>query len=245
MTSRKSPLCIDLYCGLGGWAEGFLAEGYDVVGFDIEKHDYGFGTYPGQLVLQDVTTLHGRQFKDATVIVASPPCQQYSYRAMPWKRAKALGPPDNTLWDACWRIQLEASETAGRLVPMIVENVRGAQPWVGRARCHYGSYYLWGDVPAVMPIARAKKNCGGSWFAVSHNKVPFQRGDDTKTDAVQRWEGFKDADGKRGLLPTSSKMSSKSRSRKASSALIAKIPFRLARHVAACFKYRFDANNKG
>lgn len=21
------PLCIDLFCGLGGWAEGFLAEG--------------------------------------------------------------------------------------------------------------------------------------------------------------------------------------------------------------------------
>lgn len=23
------PLCIDLFCGLGGWAEGFLAEGYE------------------------------------------------------------------------------------------------------------------------------------------------------------------------------------------------------------------------
>ena len=37
------PLAIDLYCGLGGWAEGFLAEGYDVIGFDIERHDYGAG----------------------------------------------------------------------------------------------------------------------------------------------------------------------------------------------------------
>ena len=41
------PLCIDLYCGLGGWAEGFLAEGYRVVGFDIEAHDYGVGGDPG------------------------------------------------------------------------------------------------------------------------------------------------------------------------------------------------------
>lgn len=24
------PLCIDLFCGLGGWAEGFLAEGWDI-----------------------------------------------------------------------------------------------------------------------------------------------------------------------------------------------------------------------
>ena len=26
------PLAIDLYCGLGGWTEGLLAEGYRVVG---------------------------------------------------------------------------------------------------------------------------------------------------------------------------------------------------------------------
>jgi hypothetical protein len=34
------PLAIDLYCGLGGWTEGLLAEGYEVVGFDIERHVY-------------------------------------------------------------------------------------------------------------------------------------------------------------------------------------------------------------
>lgn len=31
------PLAIDLFCGLGGWAEGFLSEGYDVIGLDIER----------------------------------------------------------------------------------------------------------------------------------------------------------------------------------------------------------------
>lgn len=35
------PLAIDLYCGLGGWSEGLISEGYDVVGFDIERHQYG------------------------------------------------------------------------------------------------------------------------------------------------------------------------------------------------------------
>lgn len=96
------PLAIDLFCGLGGWTEGLLAEGYRVVGFDNERHHYGDARYPAQLVIQDVLTLHGAQFKDAALIVASPPCQAYSYRAMPWKKAKALPPPDNTLFEACF-----------------------------------------------------------------------------------------------------------------------------------------------
>ena len=36
-----TPLAIDLFCGLGGWTEGLLAEGYRVVGFDLERHVYG------------------------------------------------------------------------------------------------------------------------------------------------------------------------------------------------------------
>jgi hypothetical protein len=59
------PLAVDIFCGLGGWTEGLLAEGWYVVGFDIERHHYGDHRYPAQLVLQDVLTLHGSQFKDA------------------------------------------------------------------------------------------------------------------------------------------------------------------------------------
>ena len=159
------PIAIDLFCGLGGWTEGLLAEGYTVIGFDNVRHVYGDARYPAQLVIQDVLTIHGSQFKDAALIVASPPCQAYSYRAMPWKKAKALPPPDNTLFEACFRIQREAIEAAGHHIPLVVENVCGAQKWVGRARWHYGSFYLWGDVPALMPITRRVKNeTGGSWF---------------------------------------------------------------------------------
>src|SRR3990167_4177848 len=158
-----APLAIDLFCGLGGWTEGLLAEGYRVVGFDIERHEYGDAKYPAQMVIQDVLTLHGRQFKDAALIVASPPCQAYSYRAMPWKRAKALPPPDNALFEACFRIQREAIEAAGHFIPLVVENVRGAQKWVGRSRWNYGSFHLWGDVLALMPMTKTFKTHGMNW----------------------------------------------------------------------------------
>src|SRR6267378_2908324 len=167
------PLAIDLFCGLCGWTEALLVEGYYVVGFDIERHQYGEAKYPGQLVLQDVLTLHGSQFKDAALIVASPPCQAYSYRAMPWSRAKALPRPDNSLFEACFRIQREAVGAAGHFIPLVVENVRGAQKWVGRARWNFGSFYLWGDVPALMPMTRKAvkvATMGAGWYPLDHPK---------------------------------------------------------------------------
>ena len=167
-----------------------MLEGYDCIGFDIERHQYGEMRYPAQLVVQDVLTLHGSQFKTADLIVASPPCQAYSYMAMPWKlgktkaaaiRADTTGAELarlNRLFDACFRIQAEASLAAGRHIPLIIENVRGAQPWVGRARWNFGSFYLWGDVPALMPSTFAAQkfnpdgtNHGqGSWFAIADSK---------------------------------------------------------------------------
>jgi hypothetical protein len=195
----SAPLCIDLFCGLGGWAEGFLSEGYQVVGFDIERHVYGAQRFPGELVIQDVLTLHGAQFRDAAVIVASPPCQEFSYMAMPWTRAKEKakrlreGPPEDratltALFDACFRIQREAIAAAGHHIPLVVENVCGAQKWVGRAKWHFGSYYLWGDVPALMPVPHRAQKVPGFRFD--------GRGESFQTASVD--EGVKAGDRNKG-----------------------------------------------
>ena len=311
--SGVKPFAIDLFCGLGGWTDGLLAEGYHIVGFDIERHRYampevdheadgskgtnpvekrgwtqgcavslgmeGLGAkprtrlvgYPAQLVLQDVLTLHGRQFKDAALIVASPPCQFFSYCAMPWSRAKALATevradPERTrqelaLFNACFRIQREAIEAARHFIPLVVENVRGAQPWGGRSRWNYGSYHLWGDVPALMPMTRTATKWGsgqspGNRFdqrplgnIAAHREGQKISGlankrdgyhhtrhltNQAESDGVKQGGDWFNAD-----QPSISRMcGSKSSARKAASAAIAKIPFPLARHIAAYWKPR-------
>lgn len=265
------PLAIDLFCGLGGWTDGLLAEGWNVVGFDNERHAYGEERYPSQLVIQDVLTLHGSQFKGASLIVASPPCQEYSWMAMPWSKAKERarqyesGERDRAdltrLFDACFRIQREACEAAGRHIPMVVENVRGAQRWVGRARWNYGSFYLWGDVPALMPVtARAAKRPGHDWnrYKETGEVSPHWRmdGQDSRknpgfrfdgsgrsfqTESVARTDGRKqpgiggprdNGKGDGWFQNGAARHGSKSTARKAASARIAKIPLPLSRHIA-------------
>jgi hypothetical protein len=140
---------------------------------------------------------------------------------------------------------------------MVVENVRGAQKWVGRAAWNFGSYYLWGDVPALMPqTLKAQKmnpdgtsHGQGSWFAIADSKnrgskVPGFRFDGSgrifQTASVSlAEEGIKQrgsgrewfaGEGTMGRLPSKSNAA-----RKAASAQIAKIPFPLADWIAKTF----------
>jgi hypothetical protein len=241
----ERPIAADLFCGLGGWTEGLLAEGYRVRGYDIEEHVYGEERYPAELILRDVMQMHGSELADVNLIVASPPCQEYSYMAMPWSLAKAKAAAiraDETgeafkkltaLFNACFRIQREACEAAGRHIPMVVENVRGAQEWVGKARANFGSYYLWGDVPALMPKPfDARKNPGfrfdGSGRSFQSESVSRHVGDGRKGAGAGAGAAWFD-----GNLCVKS---SKSSARKAASAEIAKIPFGLSTHIARVYR---------
>lgn len=199
------PLCIDLFCGLGGWAEGFLAEGYDVVGFDIERHDYGTGGYPGQLVLQDVLTLHGSQFRNAAVIVASPPCDEFSVWGQRHFHPNPKHPEHGIkLFEHTVEIVRRAQ------VPFVIENVRAAQMFVGSANAHCGSHYLWcSNPPALLPQEVTKRARG-----LNLSRDPYT--------------GIRSIEGSRSA-------SSGSLARKKWKAQIAKIPFPLAQHIARVY----------
>jgi hypothetical protein len=288
----SGPLAVDLFCGLGGWTEGLMAEGWHCRGYDIEAHEYGDEKYPGQFVLADVMALSGAEVADADLIVASPPCQEFSYMAMPWSRAKQIGRalrgagafPESyrgsrtlsdltALFDACFRIQREANairaERGQPPIPMVVENVRGAIPWVGPAAYNYGSFYLWGDEPALMPKVEAATKVPGFRFdgsgksfqtaSVKHHdgtKVPAEDGG-RRTDkgkgarftsrdcGVERevGEGRKGAGAGAGAEwfdQNLCTLSSKSSARKAASAKIAKIPVALGSHIARIYRPRPD-----
>lgn len=254
MTDR--PLAIDLFTGLHGWAEGLIDAGFYVIGFDLEDMSAQLSEAKPEhfsLVIQDVLTIHGAQLKDAHFIASSSPCQKYSYMAMPFKRGKAIAAEIradltgqklrelNKLFDAQFRIQREASAAAGRHVPMVCENVRGANDWVGRSRWNCGSMHFWGDVPALMPNFKHVKvqafrfdGSGRSFQSASvrHHGLPEGvRPTSLAWGNESRWFN----DGPRNPDSISSSSSS-SPARKAASAMIAKIPFEISSHIARVYR---------
>jgi len=151
----SAPILIDLCCGRGGWTKGAQAEGYRAIGFDLSQ-DFE-RVYPGEFVCGDVRVLmrdvldreRPSKYRDlirqAALICASPPCEEFSRHQMPWTKRRNPPEPDLSVVEACRKI----AAATGR--PMVLENVRMAQRWLGRARWHTGPFYLWGDVPAIMP----------------------------------------------------------------------------------------------
>ncbi len=183
------PIALDLCCGLGGWTTGLQATGWYVIGFDIEaKPEYS----GDELVIKDIRDIKIKEYitngflsRPVSLVVASPPCQEFSYRSFPFKKCQNLPLPDKSIWQACERIARECS------APLVLENVRGAQKFMGKAKAHYGSLYLWNDVPALLPTGKHVKGFGRDFqvqtinsfnsksnkrkaFAAEAAKIPFE-----------------------------------------------------------------------
>lgn len=171
------PVALDICCGKGGWAIGLMAAGFEVIGFDLEEFS---GEYPGtfrresaQFLAHNIHRAQERyglpELARAVLVVASPPCQEFSRHDQPWTRKHNPPPPDLSIWKACQKIGRELG------LPLIIENVRGAQMFMGQAAWHCGPFYLWGDVPALMPkdVQRRKKESMSSSAARTRAMIPF------------------------------------------------------------------------
>lgn len=145
----KRLVALDLCCGKGGWAKGLIAAGWTVIGVDFDESFRA--VYPGAFMCADVKFLHWHGV-DISLVVASPPCEDFSRHDQPWTRKRNPKQPDPAIWRACERIAREVG------APLVLENVRGAQKFMGKAVTRYGPQYLWGDVPLLLPKHPGWKN---------------------------------------------------------------------------------------
>jgi DNA (cytosine-5)-methyltransferase 1 len=73
----SKPRLLDLFCGQGGAAAGYIAAGFAVVGVDLADHSK---RYPAAFVRGNAMTLleDARFVRQFDAIHTSPPCQGYS-----------------------------------------------------------------------------------------------------------------------------------------------------------------------
>lgn len=137
-------IVLDLFCGLGGFSQAFRDRGHTVIGLDIE---------PPADVIADATRLPFRDTFRPDVILASPPCTEFTKWDLPWRDGK----PDMVLVNAA----LAAVE---RFKPRywVLENVRGlARLWERPYSLRVGSRYLWGEFPLF--LFGSHREAQGKW----------------------------------------------------------------------------------
>jgi len=143
---------LDLFCGMGGWSVGFHREGFICYGLD--EVDVG---YPYELWQTPIEEFRGGEYRDMgyDVVVASPPCTEFSIMTqLSWFK-KQRGPPDPKGPNG-----LGLVENALRVIKLVdpkfwcLENVYGSreyiEPLIGKPRVEAKPFLLWGNFPEVM-----------------------------------------------------------------------------------------------
>lgn len=95
---------VDLFCGAGGFSEGFERAGFEIIrAYDIwepaiitHNENHGFGTNPAQRRdIYEISILPDKEFEeaipDSDVIIGSPPCVAFSNSNKSGKANKELG----------------------------------------------------------------------------------------------------------------------------------------------------------
>lgn len=153
----KKLKILDLFCGRWGWSKAFSERGHECVGIDL--------TVPPEIpegcmfIKADILTITAEWIKEQgfDFICASSPCEQFSVHGMKCFHPNPKYPELGLRLFNHTRAICEASG-----LPYIMENVRSAQQFVGKAVNHCGPFYMWGNsVPPLTPtgITKGTKFC--------------------------------------------------------------------------------------
>lgn len=156
----KRPFMVDLYSGLGGASRAMRMRGWTVLAVEVDRkfRPTAYG---------DCRYLPIRPDCRPDLLWASPPCVEFSRETMPWTRTGKE--PSLDLVRAVY-------SAVDLLNPRfwIMENVRGAQPWIGRAEQHMGPIYLWGRFPPVdIEVKNFRKKFSGDRPDL-RSEIPFK-----------------------------------------------------------------------
>lgn len=142
------PIVLDIFCGNGGWSKAAHRNGWDTIGIDIDGRHY-----PGALI-KTRCPVHDEVIRSIApdAIVASPPCEEYARRHLPWLAKDRPAQLATAIELLNWAISLVGKFNC----PTIIECSRFAARHVPGAR-FTGSYALWGDIPALLPQTPRRK----------------------------------------------------------------------------------------
>lgn len=110
------PVILDICCGAGGASAGYLQAGFDVIGVDIEHHDFPFGELYVMDAIEALEHVRDTGAFDGVTIDAihiSPPCQRWATGTKDPERHPDLITPSRPLLDQIG-------------LPYVIENVPGA-----------------------------------------------------------------------------------------------------------------------
>ena len=152
------PRLLDLFCGRWGWSRAFAARGWECIGVDIVRPpEIPLGCH---FMEMDVLKIYALQKGTISwepwqavckvrpdFIVASSPCEEFSVYGMAHFHPSPKYPE---LGIKLFNHTRQLCESSG--LPYVMENVRPAQRFVGRASHICGPFALWGTgVPPLMP----------------------------------------------------------------------------------------------
>jgi hypothetical protein len=144
MLDSRSVKMIDLCSGLWGWSSVFAAHGWDCVGVDIVRP----ATIPARCTFleKNILELTAADLRGFDFGCASTPCNEFSVFGM---KHFHPNPPYPEMGIRLFNHARAIFEESG--IPYVMENVRAAQIFVGRAGHHCGPFFLWGNaVPPLM-----------------------------------------------------------------------------------------------